>query len=148
MGYCVDAAWQAWIIIGAVLIVLEILTGTFFILWFGLGALINGALTWFYPEVPIPEQVVIWAAVSLVVAGGGMFWQRSRSNVGLDTDEIIGEVGLLVASATAAKKGRVRFQRPILGSDEWQCTTDEHIEAGSRVRVIEARGDTVHVASV
>ena len=47
-------------------------------------------------------------------------------------DSVIGEVGLLTAGVSEFQKGRVRFQKPILGSEEWICIADSEIPVGER----------------
>jgi membrane-bound ClpP family serine protease len=40
----------------------------------------------------------------------------------------------------------VRFQRPILGSEEWVCTADAAIAAGERVKVVAVEGSYLKVS--
>jgi membrane-bound ClpP family serine protease len=42
----------------------------------------------------------------------------------------------------------VRFQKPLLGSEEWECVVDEAIAAGERVRVVAMEGSFLKVARV
>jgi hypothetical protein len=39
----------------------------------------------------------------------------------------------------------VRFQKPVLGSDTWDCISDEAIRSGERVRVLEVEGSLMKV---
>jgi len=55
------------------------------------------------------------------------------------------EIGLLVAAVAPFERGRVRFQRPVLGSEEWVCLADLAIPAGERVRVIGIEGSFVRI---
>ena len=38
-----------------------------------------------------------------------------------------------------------RFQRPILGADEWPCLADQTISAGERVRLVSVEGSYLKV---
>jgi hypothetical protein len=40
----------------------------------------------------------------------------------------------------------VRFQKPILGAEEWACMAETAIPAGQRVRVVSVEGSYVKVA--
>jgi membrane-bound ClpP family serine protease len=40
----------------------------------------------------------------------------------------------------------VRFQRPLLGAEEWACMAEGAIAAGERVRVVSVEGSFVKVA--
>jgi membrane protein implicated in regulation of membrane protease activity len=139
--------WWVWIVLGFTLIVMEIFTTTFYILWFGVGALLVGLIAWAWPELPITGQVLGWATLSLLLA---VLWFKVFKNRIPDkrwtADEVIGEVGLLTASVAEFQKGRVRFQKPILGSEEWVCTSNADITSGARVRIVSIEGNIVRVA--
>ncbi|MDR1462314.1 MAG: NfeD family protein, partial [Azoarcus sp.] len=57
----------------------------------------------------------------------------------------IGEIGLLVHPVAPFTRGKVRFQRPILGAEEWPCAADAEIEMGVRVKVVSVEGSFVKV---
>ncbi|WP_409457121.1 NfeD family protein [Pseudomonas oryzihabitans] len=40
----------------------------------------------------------------------------------------------------------MRFQKPILGSEEWPCLADAEIAAGERVRLLAFEGNLAKVA--
>ena len=58
----------------------------------------------------------------------------------------MGEIGLLVGAVAPFARGKVRFQRPILGSEEWVCTADAAIAAGERVKVVAVEGSYLKVS--
>ncbi|MDP3031641.1 MAG: hypothetical protein Q8N33_06155 [Rhodocyclaceae bacterium] len=39
----------------------------------------------------------------------------------------------------------MRFQKPILGTDVWECIADEAIKSGERVRVLDVEGSFLKV---
>jgi len=39
----------------------------------------------------------------------------------------------------------VRFQKPILGNEEWICVADSDIPPGERVRLVAIEGNTARV---
>jgi membrane-bound ClpP family serine protease len=51
-------------------------------------------------------------------------------------------------SGAPFERGRVRFQKPLLGSDEWECVVDEPVAAGERVRVVAVEGSFLRVEKV
>ncbi|GAB3386032.1 hypothetical protein GCM10027514_26550 [Azotobacter armeniacus] len=57
-------------------------------------------------------------------------------------------MGLLVSAIAPFERGRVRFQKPILGAEEWACMAEATIPAGERVRVVSIEGSYVKVARV
>jgi membrane protein implicated in regulation of membrane protease activity len=60
--------------------------------------------------------------------------------VGTSAARVAGEVGILVADITPNTRGQVRFQKPILGADVWECYADTAITAGERVRIVGVEG--------
>ncbi len=139
--------WWYWIVAGLILVLGELVLSSFFIIWFGLGALVVGAVLVASPTLPLPTQIGIWvvASVAMTVIWFRLFRRvRERTRAGT-ADEAIGEVGLLVTEVAPFANGRVRFQRPILGSDEWSCLSDEAIPAGERVKVVRIEGSFVRV---
>lgn len=143
--------WWVWVVGGIVLVLAELAIPSFFILWFGLGALLVGLLLWAMPDLSTTTQLGLWTLASLAMLvlwfkvfrrGGG------KSGIAVADGEVIGEVGLLVAAVTPLKRGRVRFQRPLRGSDEWVCLADQSIAAGERVGVVAVEGSFLKVDKV
>jgi inner membrane protein len=74
-----------------------------------------------------------------------VFKQRRVSSAGM-SDAALGEVGLLIHDVRPFHTGKVRFQRPILGSDVWECVAEQDIRTGERVRVVAIEGKALRVA--
>ena len=141
-------AWHYWLISGIVLILTELAIPGFFVIWFGVGALVVALLTAIAPAIPISVQLVIWAIASsaMVVLWFRVFNKtRAQTHAGTADGDVIGETGLVVNDVAPYIRGKVRFQRPILGSDEWPCISDEEIEIGARVKVISIEGSIVKI---
>ncbi|MCG2576095.1 NfeD family protein [Dechloromonas sp. XY25] len=143
--------WWAWIVIGIVLIVAELAIPSFFTIWFGLGALLVGLLMLALPDLSVTAQLAIWTAASLAMVA---LWFRvfkpgfHKTRVGTAAGEAIGEIGLLVSAVAPFQRGKVRFQRPVLGSDEWVCVADGAIAAGERVKVVSVEGSFLTVSKI
>ncbi|MFT4173752.1 MAG: NfeD family protein [Rhodocyclaceae bacterium] len=136
-----------WWVLGFALIAAELLVPSFFIIWFGVAALLVGLLVWI-ASVGLAVQIVAWAALSivLVVLWFKVFKQRTVSSAGT-ADAALGEVGMLIHDVRPFHPGKVRFQRPILGSDVWECVAEEDIRTGERVRVVAVEGRALRVSS-
>ena len=141
--------WWHWAIGGIVLILLELAIPAFFVIWFGLGALLVAGVMLLAGELSLTAQLLLWILASLAMVG---LWLRvfrpsqHRTLVGTADGEVIGEVGLLVGAVAPYQRGKVRFQRPILGSEEWACMAESNITAGERVRVVSIEGNYLKVA--
>jgi len=141
--------WWMWIVGGLALIVAELAIPAFFVIWFGLGALFVGLLVLFFPELSATAQFATWtlASLSMVVLWFKVFKQSfHKTRIGTADGEVIGEIGLLVGAVAPFQRGKVRFQRPILGSEEWACIADSAIAAGERVRVVAIEGSFLKVS--
>jgi hypothetical protein len=140
--------WWHWFVLGIVLMLLELAVPAFFLVWFGLGALIVGALVAVYSSAPFALQVLAWTAFSLFFV---WLWFKVfkpniyKSRAGMARGSLIGEVGLVTRDIRPYEKGKVRFQKPILGDEVWESVADEEIRVGQRVRVLEVEGNTLKV---
>lgn len=136
--------WWHWIIGGLALTLAELLIPAFFIIWFGLAALLVGLLLLVLPELSATVQISLWIVVSIAMV---VLWfrvfrtDREKTYSGSADGEALGAIGILVDAVPAFGKGRVRFQRPLLGSDEWTCLANEEIAAGARVKVVSVEGN-------
>jgi len=141
--------WWYWAIGGIVLILLELAIPSFFVIWFGLGALLVAGVVLLADTLSLTGQLLLWtlASLAMVVLWFRVFSPlRHRTLVGTADGEVIGEVGLLVGAVAPFARGKVRFQRPILGAEEWACMADSNIAAGERVRVLSIEGSYLKVA--
>lgn len=142
--------WWHWVVGGIVLVLAELVIPSFFIVWFGLGALLVGLLALAF-NLSLTAQLATWtlASLAMVVLWFRVFKQSFvKTRSGTADGEVIGEIGLLVSAVAPFERGKVRFQRPILGSEEWVCLSDMNIAAGERVRITAIEGSFVKVSKV
>ncbi len=140
--------WWYWIVGGIALIIAELVIPSFFIVWFGLGALLVGLLA-LALDLSLTAQLAIWTltSIGMVVLWFRVFKQSFvKTRSGTADGEVIGEIGLLVAAVAPFERGKVRFQRPLRGSEEWVCLADVAIAAGERVKVTAIEGSFVKVS--
>ena len=140
--------WWQWAVAGIVLILAELAIPSFFVVWFGVAGLAMAAVAWLVPGLSVTAQLAWWTALSLAMV---VLWFRvfkpdvHKTRIGTADGEVIGEVGLLVGAVAPFQRGRVRFQRPILGAEEWVCLAENAIAAGERVRVVAVEGSFLKV---
>jgi len=143
--------WWVWMVGGIGLILAELIVPSFFVVWFGLGALLVGLLALLAPNLSLTVQLAIWTAASLAMV---MLWFKvlkpgfHKTRIGTATGEVVGEIGLLVNAVAPFERGKVRFQRPVLGSEEWVCMADTPIAAGERVKVVAVEGSFLTVSKI
>lgn len=139
--------WWHWIVLGFALVLAELAVASFFIVWFGLGAIGVGLVLLLAAGIGLAGQLLIWALLSALLTGVWFRYLKPRtmSAAGSSSRQIIGETGVLVAAIAANGRGQVRFQKPVLGADLWECYADQAMNAGERVRVIAIEGSFVKV---
>jgi membrane protein implicated in regulation of membrane protease activity len=140
--------WHHWAIFGVALVLGELLAPGFVILWFGLGALIVSIFLFLLPELSFIAQLLLWAATSvgMVVTWFKVFEPRRKmAKSGRASAEAVGEVGLLINDIEPFGKAKVRFQTPLIGSDVWECVSDEKLPAGTRVKVVSVEGSLLKI---
>ena len=141
--------WWHWEIAGLALVLLERAGPAFFIIWFGFGAMLVGLVLLLAPGLTLSAQIGVWvlASVAMTVLWFRVFKRsQHKTLVGTAAGEVIGEIGLLVSAVAPFERGKVRFQRPVLGAEEWACVAESAIAAGERVRVVSVEGSYVKVA--
>ena len=139
--------WWYWIVLGLCLVMSELVVPAFFVIWFGIGALLVGATLLLMPTLGMAVQLMLWAGLSTLLV---IFWFRylkpkTVSLAGSSSAQAVGEVGLLVSDLCPDSRGQVRFQKPVLGSDLWECYAETPIKAGERVRVVKIEGHFIKV---
>lgn len=145
-----ELLWWHWAVGGIALIVAELAVPSFVLIWFGLGALAV-ALAVAAAGIGTTAQLALWLVVSLALVAG---WFKvfkpnmHKTKIGMADANVVGEIGLLVRGVAPFEKGAVRFQKPILGADVWECIADEAIGGGERVRVLAVEGSFLKVGRV
>lgn len=138
-----------WIVFGIVLMISEIFFATFFILWFGAAAVIVGALMYLVPELSMTWQVLLWTVFSSVFALGWFKYLKplsvDKTKAGLSREAIVGEVGQVLVVPMGEKRGKLRFPAPVLGADEWLIISQDDLQTGDRVSVIDVSGNALIV---
>lgn len=142
--------WWHWALLGMGLILVELVLPFFVLLWFGVGALAVASIVAIVP-LSLQSQIIVWIALSvpLVLVWMGYFRRRFKStDAGQASAEIVGEIGMVIQAIAPFRQGKVRFQKPVCGSDTWSVLADREIASGEKVRVIKVEGNLLTVAKL
>ncbi len=143
----IDTMW-IWGAIGLILLAVEMATGTFYVLWFGISALSVAIAVWMFPNIPPAIQFAMFAALSISSLA---IWRlnykktETHSRVGQAQGEEIGRTGTVIESCSPAQNGKIRFTQGLMGSREWAAISDEPIDAGSNAAVVAVEGNTLRI---
>lgn len=145
--------WIFWVILGMVLVVAEIFTSGFVLLWFGIGAL-AAALLGIVGVDSLALQFLVFAVVSssLTAASRTIFvnyFSREKSGQSLKSgvDALPGKIGTVVSSSRGAlQEGAVK----VFGSTwtAYPAVGEPPLEAGERVCVESVEGASIYVKRV
>ncbi len=146
--------WIYWTVLGVILIVAEVFTTGFVLLWFGIAALI-AALAGLVGIDSLPLQFLIFAVVSsaLTTASRTIFakylspHQTTGAELKMGVDSLPGRVGIVVSSSHGAlNEGAVK----VYGSTwtAYPSEGEEPLEAGDRVVIDKVQGASIYVRRV
>jgi membrane protein implicated in regulation of membrane protease activity len=145
-----DFAWILWVILGVILIIAEIFTPGFVLLWFGIGA-IAAALAALV-GVGYPFQFLLFFVVSIALTAASrtiftkylMRESESGGSYKSGAESLPGQVGTVVSSSQGAlSEGAVK----VYGSTwtAYPAEGEAPLEAGARVIVESVRGASIYV---
>ena len=141
--------WIIWLIVAALFLVGEVLTTGFFLLWFGVGAIVAALLALLGIN-GLALQIVAFLAVSifLVIASRTIFERfpglgRGR-HLKTGVEKMIGEVGTVVEPSTGE---RSEAAVKVYGSvwTAFPCEGEDPLTAGETVRVDRVDGNVIYV---
>jgi membrane protein implicated in regulation of membrane protease activity len=143
-------AWILWAVLGIVLIIAEIFTPGFVLLWFGLGAL-AAAFAGIVGLSSLPLQFLIFAVVSIALTAASRtifvnYFSREKTGTDLKSgvDGLPGKIGTVVSSSRGAlNEGAVK----VFGSTwtAYPIEGEDPLEAGDRVEVMSVQGASIYV---
>ena len=145
--------WILWSILAAILIVAEVFTSGFVLLWFGIGAL-AAALAGILGVNNLGIQFLIFALVSVGLTAASRtifvnYFSREKTGDSLRTgvDSLPGKIGTVVSSSRGAmQEGAVK----VFGSTwtAYPAEGESALEAGERVRVESIEGSSIYVRRI
>lgn len=145
--------WIAWIILGLILIVAEVFSSGFVLLWFGIGAL-AAAFAGIVGIDSLAIQFLIFAVISVGLTAASRtifvnYFSREKTGDSLRTgmDSLPGKIGTVVSSSRGAlNEGAVK----VFGSTwtAYPAEGEEPLEAGERVQVEKMEGASLYVRRV
>lgn len=135
-----------WIIAGLVLLLIEVFAPGAFFLWFGLAALIVGALAWVIPALAWQVQVVLFAILSIGALLGYRVWRKrqviERSDEPLLNQRARQLVGRVFPLVEAIQGGRGKLK---VGDALWTAIGVRDFPVGARVKVVGVRDQMLEV---
>jgi inner membrane protein len=139
-------SWWYWLVLGLLLVVAEMASaGGFYIIFFGIGAIVVGLLASFDVAGPLWMQLLLFSAISV---GSLLIFRRrllkwlQKEPQSPQVDALVGEIGVASEDLAPGTVGRVELRgTPWSGRN----TTNAVLARGARIRVVRVDGLTVEV---
>jgi hypothetical protein len=136
-----ELLWWHWLVIGLLLVLAELATpGGFFVMFFGVAALIVGALAGLGIGGPMWVQLLMFSVISVVSLL--LFRTRLLKSMQVDpqapeVDSLVGEIGLLEGAIAPGQIGKIEVR-----GSAWTArnATLSEIPRGMRCRVVRVKG--------
>ena len=138
-------AWFIWLVIAGIFTIVEIATVCFFIIWFGVAAVLTAIFSLFMPEAYM-VQVVVWAITSILLV---LFTKKFTDKVKPETTatNVYSIIGKRAVVTTAINNENGTGQVKVDG-DVWSARTEnyeETIPVGEHVEILRIDGVKVIV---
>lgn len=148
VDYFKDNLWLFWTLICVLALILEVSSGTFYLMCFAIGA--AGAIVFSLFAIPFWAQVLTFIIISAISVFAvrpfvvKYLHPEDRERVS-NADALIGREGLVIEPIVAGESGYVRID-----GDEWKAVTGdgEPVELGAKVKVVGRESIIVTVVKV
>jgi membrane protein implicated in regulation of membrane protease activity len=136
------ALWAIWLVVGVLLIIAEMATLTFYLLWLAIGALAAALVAMIMPDAII-LQVFVGIAVALILTlYTKQITRRMRSSKGF-TDVIYqleGQEGIVIGDIPLEGLGIVK-----VGNETWSAQSEVPLSKGTPIIVVQSYNTILQV---
>ncbi len=140
--------WWHWIVIGFILLIFEMNTGTFVMLCLGASAIVVGVLD-LSIDMAFTSEILLWITLSIISLWAWKRWVKTpqvsttgQSNHDFDVQ------GVVIEEILSHQRGKVTFDTPVLGNTSWQATSKEKLKVGTRIQIEEVNGQLIAVKAI
>ena len=146
IDYLIANMWQIWAVVSILCLILELSSGDFFIICFSIGAVF--AIIAAVLGLNVYWQLFIFAIFSLLsiffVRPVALRWlHKNEPNRVSNADALIGRTGKVTEAIHVNEPGYVQID-----GDLWKAVSDDTIEEGATVRVINRESTIVTVETL
>jgi membrane protein implicated in regulation of membrane protease activity len=145
IDYFTSNLWLFWVIVCVLCLILEVSSGTFYILCFAIGAFFSIVSSCI--GIPFWAQVIVFAVFSVlsifcVRPLAIRYLHRGEDKRESNVDALIGRIGIVIDRIEEGGSGYVKID-----GDEWKAVTTDGsaIEKGAKVKVISMESIVVTV---
>ncbi|KAA3439301.1 NfeD family protein [Rufibacter hautae] len=137
--------WWFWLTAGILLLVAEMLTGTFYLLWLGLASLVAAGLAYLFPEnLWLPPLAASITGLLLTLLSKPLT-ARARLARGFQdpVHDLVNKKGEVIEALVPGKLGIVR-----VGNEVWSAKAPEELPPGQRILVVNQSSTVLQVVPI
>ena len=139
--------WQLWFVIGIALFIIEIFTPAFLAASFGIGGLMAGIVTYFFPSQEIALVAFsVGTLLSFFTIRPFILKYASKTDIKTNVDALVGKIGKVTEDINNdLDVGRINVE-----GDSWKAVSanDEIITVGAHAEVLEVNSTILIVKLV
>lgn len=137
--------WWHWIILGTLLFILEIATGTFVLLGLSLASIAVGVVA-LALNTTFLINIFIWIILASIFV---FIWQKYFHNPTY-SDSGQSDYGLKIKGIAnqdmePGYRGQVSLDESLVGNRKWAATSTTFIKKGTRIKIVEIKGQLLEV---
>jgi membrane protein implicated in regulation of membrane protease activity len=138
--------FEVWLVVATIFFIGEMFTEGFFLLWFGVGALLAAVIAFLGVSDDVIQWIVFLLTSGVLVLLTTRFARKITKKAPREAtvDALIGRKAKVVETINPdTNQGRVRVKK-----DEWRADADEVIPEGEEVEVLRVEGTHVVVKKI
>ncbi len=137
--------YAIWVIVGIITLILELLSGTMYLMWLACGCFLAAIAAWLAPGVAWAPWATFAIGTSvLVYLGRGLANRMHGKSVPSNVDSLVGQNGVVIETIDIVENtGRVR-----VNSEEWRARADVRFEEKERVKIEGVEGASLRVVAL
>lgn len=134
--------WIVWLIIAGILVMLEMLALTFYMLWLGIGALAAAVTALWLPDSFLLQVIIGCITAVLLTVFTKPLTRRIRASKGFkdQIDQLIGRQGIVMEPIEPGNNGIVK-----VGGDMWSASSYESLSKDEKIVVIKRSNTMLEV---
>ncbi|ALI98072.1 NfeD family protein [Rufibacter tibetensis] len=137
--------WWLWLIAGILLLVAEMITGTFYLLWLGIAVFVAAVLAYLFPETYWLPPAAASASALLLILFTKPLTVRLRQAKGYHdpSHQLTNKHGEVLEPISPTRLGTVR-----VGTEIWSASSPEELSPGQRIIVISQSSTVLKVVPI
>jgi len=133
--------WHIWLIIAFIILIIELMSGTYFLLALAGGAALTSIATW-WSAPSLTTQLFIFAAASAATYMLLLSFRKKKEETNTDgTTHMLGQQVQVIE--TINPQGRVKYKGVL-----WQAKSNDTIAKGDKAEIVEVDGSTLTVKAL